>query len=255
MPITASLLMPSHPCVHGNDCLTCPSTDDAQGMEKLCQRGQEFGALQVPHLDGTVIAATGEQTTIRADPKRLDRSLMPFSHPYTLPALYVPPAQHSVAASTDQQLSTLTPLHGQHTAGSAGKGVQVLSIVCIPQEHLSLASLPLAPATTGELAAIGTPHHARDHAAMPLQPLEQRTVGDIPQGYTTIIATASQACAIRTPGHATEHGRVHPTDPSLGAPRHVPHLHPMQIAPSGQQVPIRTPGDGMEGVVGVVGVL
>src|SRR5437764_11710653 len=141
---------------------------------------------------------------------------MPLEDPHTLSTLHVPPAQDPIAASTHQQLSTWAPLHGQHTAGSAGKGMQVLSIVGIPQEHLSLASLPLAPATTGELTAIGTPHHARDHAAMPLQPLEQCTVGHIPQGHTATITTASQPCAIRTPRHATEHGRLHPPDPSLG---------------------------------------
>src|SRR6266581_1281106 len=144
---------------------------------------------------------------------------MRFSHAHTLPTLYVPPSEHPVAASTDQQLSAWAPIQGQHAAGILGKGAQALPPVHIPQEHLPTAS---APATTGEPA---------------------------------IIAAAGQARAVRTPGHATDQGRVRTTYPPLGARHHVPHLHPIQIAPTGKPAPIWTPSHGMEGVVGVVGVL
>src|SRR5205823_2011023 len=140
------------------------------------QRLQQFAALEIPHPDSTVIAATGQSMAIGTDPERLDRPLVRFSHPHTLPTVYVPPAQHPIAASTDQQLSTLAPVHSKYAAGRVGKSVQELSTVGsavgIPQEHLPTASLPLASATTGEPGAIGTPHHARNHAMMSLKRLE-----------------------------------------------------------------------------------
>src|SRR5436305_853199 len=49
------------------------------------QRAQELTALEVPHLDGSIIAATGQLTAIGADLDRLDRPLMHFSHPHTVP--------------------------------------------------------------------------------------------------------------------------------------------------------------------------
>src|SRR6266487_2638283 len=151
---------------------------------------------------------------------------MRFSHAHTLPTLYVPPSEHPVAASTDQQLSAWAPIQGQHAAGILGKGAQALPPVHIPQEHLPTAS---APATTGEPAAIGTPHHARNHATMSLQPLEQRAVGHLPDGHQPIRACTGEPFAIRTPGHVVEADRMMRTHCSLATShtRRVPSSLPL----------------------------
>src|SRR5258708_4954407 len=56
------------------------------------QRPHQLGALDVPHLDGTILPATDQQTAIGADLKRVDGSLMRLSHCQTCPTLYLPPA-------------------------------------------------------------------------------------------------------------------------------------------------------------------
>src|SRR6266567_2252088 len=215
------------------------------------QRPEPLGTFEIPHMDGTILAATGQLMAIGTDPERPDRPLMPIAYPHALPTLYVPPAQRPVAASTDQQTSVLAPIKGQHRAWDVGKSVQALPTVRIPQEQFSTA---FASATTGEPGAIRTPHHARDHATMPSQPLEQRAVDCIPHVEAAIFATAGQACAVRSPGYVTDHSRVRAAHPTLCACRHVPHLHPMHIAPAGKPPPIWTPGHAPEDVVWVVGV-
>src|SRR5206468_550324 len=117
------------------------------------QRSQVLAVLKIPHLDGTVIAATGQHAAIGADPERLDRSLMRLSHHHTLPTLHVPPAKHPVAASTDQQISQLTPIQGKHTPAMPTQGLQALPAVGIPHEQL-----PSPAVTTGQAGAIRTPH-------------------------------------------------------------------------------------------------
>src|SRR6266566_2795018 len=114
------------------------------------QRPQQLATFEVPHLDGTVIAATGQPGAIGADRERLNRSLVRFSQSHALPTSYVPPAQHPIAVPTNQQRVARAPLQGQHTALSRDYGVQALPTTCIPQEHLAPASMPLVPATTGE---------------------------------------------------------------------------------------------------------
>ena len=66
------------------------------------QRAQVRAALQLPDVESIVIPATGQQAAIRAQLERLDRALMCLSHPHALPVLQIPPAQHAIAAPTDQ---------------------------------------------------------------------------------------------------------------------------------------------------------
>src|SRR5437879_5192914 len=70
-----------------------------------------FATLQVPERDSPIIAATGEPAAIGAHLECMHRALMGFSHLYALPAVNIPPAQHSVTASTDELLPTWTPGH------------------------------------------------------------------------------------------------------------------------------------------------
>src|SRR2546427_12748274 len=57
------------------------------------QRPHQLSALQVPHLDSTILTTTGQQTTIGADLKRVDSSLMRLPHCQAFPTLYLPPPQ------------------------------------------------------------------------------------------------------------------------------------------------------------------
>src|SRR5437764_459339 len=70
-----------------------------------------FAPLEVPERDSPIIAATGEPAAIGAHLECMHRALMGFSHLYALPAVNIPPAQHSVTTSTDELLPTWTPGH------------------------------------------------------------------------------------------------------------------------------------------------
>src|SRR6266699_5147180 len=93
------------------------------------QRSQPLAALEIPHVDGAVIAAASQSPAIGADPEGLDRPLMPLINPHTLPTLYVPPAEHSGAIPTDHQLSTLaagSPVLPVEACGNRPGGIKGL---------------------------------------------------------------------------------------------------------------------------------
>ncbi len=69
-----------------------------------------------PTLDRAIIPATDQALAIWAALERLDRLLMGLSHPHTLPTLQVPPAQHAIAAATQQLRSARTPGQRLQTA-------------------------------------------------------------------------------------------------------------------------------------------
>src|SRR5439155_13943804 len=93
------------------------------------QPPQPLATLKIPHLDGPVIAATGEPVAIGADPERLDRPLMPLALHQAFPTLDVPPAKPTVTVPTDQQLPAPAPIPGQYISRSGGYGVQALPSV------------------------------------------------------------------------------------------------------------------------------
>src|SRR6266571_1654764 len=87
---------------------------DARDIESLVgsilpQRLELLATVQIPEHNGSIIPAARQSAAIRTYLERLDGPLMRFSHPHALPALHLPPAQHSVTASTEQQLSTRSP--------------------------------------------------------------------------------------------------------------------------------------------------
>src|SRR6266849_4003947 len=170
-----------------------------------------FAALQTPDVDGPIIPATGEPLAIRVQLERPDRPLMGLSHPYTFPTLQVPPAQHAIAATTQQQRSARIPGQRMHDRVWLAQVVQAFPATRLPAEELPPAT---APAATGQPRAIRTPVHARRQAPMLLQFREQRAVGGLPQAHAANIAAAGQARPVRTPRHLTYPGRgVCMTDP------------------------------------------
>src|SRR5258708_6357710 len=87
---------------------------DARDIEALVgpvtpQRLQQLAALEIPDVDDTIIPATGEPAAIRAALERLDRPLMRLSHSHALSLLQVPPAQHAIAAATQQHHAGRAP--------------------------------------------------------------------------------------------------------------------------------------------------
>src|SRR6266702_1801655 len=71
---------------------------DARDSEPLvgpvaAQRAQMLAMLELPEMDGSVIAATGQLATIGTHFDRVYRSLMRLSHSQALPAGHLPPAQ------------------------------------------------------------------------------------------------------------------------------------------------------------------
>src|SRR6266700_4183559 len=171
---------------------------------------------------------------------------MRFSHAHTLPTLYVPPSEHPVAASTDQQLSAWAPIQGQHAAGILGKGAQALPPVHIPQEHLPTAS---APATTGKPAAIWTPHHGMEGVVGVvgvLEDLETGPGGWVPQPNGMVPPATGKILPIWTPSHSLHGQAMSVRYPGRRAVGHLPDGHQPIRACTGEPFAIRTPGHVVE---------
>src|SRR6266571_3452709 len=130
-----------------------------------------FAPLEVPERDSPIIAATGEPAAIGAHLECMHRALMGFSHLYALPAVNIPPAQHSVTASTAELLPTWTPGHSR-----------------------------------GQPPPVWTPGHATypGRQLMPDPPVGTRR--HLPHVHALQIGSASQLLPVRTPGHCEEDG-------------------------------------------------
>src|SRR6266567_7524378 len=125
---------------------------DARDSEPLvgpvaAQRAHMLANFELPEMDGSVIAATGQLATIGTHFDRVYRSLMRLSHSQALPAGHLPPAQPAVTASTDQPLPARSPSHRRDHSRMPHKGMHRLCAVRIPHEQLPAVSLPLAAAT------------------------------------------------------------------------------------------------------------
>src|SRR6266567_2865326 len=201
--------------------LCCGETPDARDIKSLVgsilpQRLELLATVQIPEHNGSIIPAARQSAAIRTHLERLDSPLMRFSHPHALPALHLPPAHHSVTASTEHQLSTGSPAQRRDHPGMARQG----AIACPPGR----VALP----------AVGIPHE------------------ELP----TVPAAASRAQpgAIPAPGHATDPGHLRTTHPPWVMLGHVPHQHALQKGSAGQKLSIGTPGHAGEDGLGVVEV-
>src|SRR5258708_3017839 len=186
--------------------------------------------LQTPQSNRIVVPATGQRLPVGTHLERLDPSLMLLPKRQALPMLHVPPAHGPIAAATDQHRSGWTPDQRVHDRVRLAQGLQALPTLRIPDDELPAA---FASATTGQSRAIGAPGYAHDCATMPLELLEQRAVGGLPQAHAAIIAATGQPGAIRTPRHTTNPGWLRPAHPPAGAGGHLPHMHPLLIARTG----------------------
>src|SRR6266852_1342361 len=119
--------------------LRCGETPDARDIESLVgsippQRLELLATAQIPEHNGSIIPAARQSAAIRTHLERLDGPLMRFSHPHTLPALHLPPAQHAVTASTEQQLSTRGPAQRRDHPRMPRQGAHSVPAVGIPHE-------------------------------------------------------------------------------------------------------------------------
>src|SRR6266487_646167 len=152
---------------------------DARDSEPLvgpvaAQRAQMLAMLELPEMDGSVIAATGQLATIGTHFDRVYRSLMRLSHSQALPAGHLPPAQPTVTASTDQHLPSRVPGHSRGRSGMSRQS----AITCppgrvpfpalrLPHEELSA----LSPTTSGcQPVSARAPGHAHDGLIVSHQP-------------------------------------------------------------------------------------
>src|SRR5258708_20063114 len=140
-----------------------------------------LGALQLPDVDAAISTGPGPRTAIGTHLERLDCPLVRPARVHALSALDVPPAEHAVAATTDQHRAGRTPGERIHDLAQFAQRVQEFSTVGsaagTPDEELSTAS---TSATTGQARPIRAPGHAHDHATMPLQPAKLRSLGALP---------------------------------------------------------------------------
>src|SRR5437588_6720556 len=217
---------------------------DARDIEPLIgpvtsQRAQGFATLELPDVDGSVIATTGQQLPIGTLPEREDRSLMCCSHPQAFSALYIPPAQYPITPSADQEVPPRSPDGGIDNTGMPCEGLEAFPALHIPHEQFPSV---IAAATTGQPCAIGTPDHTRGHSLVPRQPLPQRAIGNPPQVQASIIPTTDHPGAVWAPVYIADDGREGAPVPKEALLCHIPHLDAMLIGSPGEQLPIRTPG-------------
>src|SRR5438132_6667941 len=204
-----------------------------------------LATLELPDVDGPVIAATGQPAAIGTDLERLHDPLMGFSHPHARSTRQVPPAQPTVTASTDQELLDRMPGDCIDCPRQSLQGGHALPAASIPHKEL-----PAVRAVTpgGQLRAIGTPGHTDDGSVMPRQPLEQSATPGVPHIDLPIFAASDQAAAIGAPGYPADPDGQLPPDPVPGACSHVPQQHATPIGGASQPSAIRTPGHASEGV-------
>src|SRR5437588_10810511 len=214
-----------------------------------------FAPLEVPERDSPIIAATGEPAAIGAHLECMHRALMGFSHLYALPAVNIPPAQHSVTASTDELLPTWTPGHCKGHPRMLRQGSHPLPAVRLPHEQFPALSLPLAATSRGQPPPIGAPGHAPDSPRVSRQPLLLHAIRGVPHIYDAIIASTDQPRAVWTPGHATYPGRQLMPDPPVGTARHFQNGTPLRIGSATKFWPVRIQGNCEEAVFVVVGCL
>src|SRR5258708_33118868 len=86
---------------------------------------------------------------------------MGLAPPHTPPTLQIPPAEHAIAAATDQLRSSRTPGQREYDRVWLAQGVQAFPATRLPDEEFPPAT---APAATGQPRAIRTPGHPRRHA-------------------------------------------------------------------------------------------
>src|SRR5713226_5439095 len=126
---------------------------------------------------------------------------------HALSALDVPPAEHAVAATTDQHHAGRTPRERIHDLAQFAQRVQELSPVGsaagTPDEELSTAS---TSATTGQVRSIWTPRHTADRGWLPTAHPPANACVHFPHLHLLLIAPTGQKPAIWTPLYAEEGG-------------------------------------------------
>src|SRR2546423_15295307 len=113
---------------------------DARDIEPLigpvtAKRAHMLATLELPDVDGPVIATTGKQLPIGTLPEREDRSLMCCSHPQAFSALHIPPAQYPITPSTDQEAPSRSPADGRDNTGMPCKCLEAFPALHIPHEQ------------------------------------------------------------------------------------------------------------------------
>src|SRR5258706_5753667 len=103
---------------------------------------QVLAALDIPHLNGIIIAAAGQSPAIGTYAERLDGTLMPLPKHQALAVLHVPPAHAPIAAATEQHLSRRAPGQRVHNRIRLAPDLQALPTLHIPDDELPTASTP-----------------------------------------------------------------------------------------------------------------
>src|SRR5260370_7586024 len=104
-----------------------------------------LATLELPDVDGSVIATTGQQLPIGTLPEREDRSLMCCSHPQAFSALYIPPAQYPITPSADQEVPPRSPDGDITNTGMPSEGLKAFPPLHIHHKHFPYLTLTPNP--------------------------------------------------------------------------------------------------------------
>src|SRR5260370_19574937 len=170
-------------------------------------RAYQVASLKIPDVDDTIVPTTGEPVPTGTHLEALNCSLMRPALPYALPALPVPPAQHLIAAATDQGRASRIPGHRIHDSRMPRQDTHTLPARHLPHEHLPAISLPLAPSARGEPLSITAPGHVVHFDLMPREVLDRSPVRGVPHRDAAIITGTRQPRSVWTPRHSSDPGR------------------------------------------------
>src|SRR5437868_9235497 len=118
---------------------------------------------------------------------------MRLLHPHAFSALDLPPAYHSVTASTEHQFPTRGPAQRRDHPRMPFKGAHARPALSIPHEQLPGVCLPLVAAARGQPRSIGAEGHTHDGPVMHPQPQELHTTLGVPYIDVAIFAPTNRA--------------------------------------------------------------
>src|SRR5579864_4835520 len=93
---------------------------------------------------------------------------------YTCSTLYIPPAEHSINATTNQHCSVWTPDHTHRHRRMPWQFGEECAIEAIPEDHTAIV------ATAGQTRPVRAPRHMTNHGWLPMTNPEAATCAHIP---------------------------------------------------------------------------
>ncbi len=159
------------------------------------QSVQALAGLQIPEVDHSINAATGNGFPIRVEGHRPDSISVTLQGVKAFPAAHVPQAYCLVFTPAGKGAPIGAEGDGPYPIGVTLQGVKAFPAAHVPQAHR------LIPATAGNGPPVRAEDHRTDCPSVTLQGLEALTAAHLPQYHLLNPATTGKGPSIGTEGH------------------------------------------------------